>query len=158
CAEIMTGAPVPAGADAVVMVEYTARDGKTIAIQRSATRGENIVPRGSEAAAGKVVLASGTRLLPAQIAVAATVGRNKLKVYRRPRVTIIPTGDEVVALDRKPGAAQIRNSNSFSLAAQVTAAGGAPLQLPIAPDEQGRLHALITKGLKADLLLLSGGV
>jgi molybdopterin molybdotransferase len=86
------------------------------------------------------------------------VGKPKLKVFRRPNIAILPTGDEVVAIDAAPQENQIRNSNSFSLAAQVLAAGGRPVQLPIAPDERGRLSQLIRQGLESDLLLLSGGV
>ena len=158
CAEIMTGAPAPPGADAVVMVEYTTRAGGKVEIQRSAAVGENIVPAGSEAWAGAELVARGTRLSYPQVAVAAAVGRSRIAVFRRPRVAVLSTGDEIVDLDREPGPHQIRNSNSYSLAAQVTLAGGEPLCLPIAPDEPRRLRELIQEGLKADLLLLTGGV
>ena len=158
CAEIMTGAPVPEGADAVVMVEFTRREGETVTVERAASPGENIVPSGSEARAGTTAVVAGTRLRPAQIAAAATVGRAQVNVYRKPRIAIISTGDEVVAIDRTPGPVQIRNSNSFSLAAQIAAAGAEPWHLPIAPDEERRLRELIREGLAADLLLLSGGV
>ena len=89
---------------------------------------------------------------------AAAAGKGSITVYRKPRVAILSTGDELVELAEKPGPSQIRNSNSYSLAAQVLAAGGEPLQLPIAPDEAGKLTDLIQEGLKTDLLLLSGGV
>jgi len=157
-AEIMTGAPVPAGAEAVVMVEHTARSGDIVEIQRSAAAGENVVPAGAEARQGKVVVPSGTRVGFAHIAVAAAVGKLSLRVFARPRIAILATGDELVPLDLAPGDAQIRNSNSYSLAAQVTAAGGDPVQVPIAPDEPERLRQLIAVGLSSDLLLLSGGV
>jgi len=100
----------------------------------------------------------GTRLGPAQIALAAAAGRASLKACRKPRVAILSTGDELVEVAEKPGPSQIRNSNSYSLAALVTEWGGEPLQLPIAPDEEGKLTELIQEGLKADMLLLSGGV
>ena len=158
CAEIMTGAPAPAGADAVVMVEYTARSGDAVEIQRSIEAGQNIVPAGSEAREGAELIAPGTRLRYPQIAVAATVGKSWLNVYKRPRVGVLSTGDEVVAIGRAPGPAQIRNSNSYSLSAQVEEAGGIPERLPIAPDEAGRLRELIGEGLHTDLLLLTGGV
>lgn len=158
CVEIMTGAPVPAGADAVVMVEYTRESGDAVEIKRSAAAGENIVATGSEAYRGQVLLPRGTRLGPAQIGLAAAVGKETVVVYRRPRVAILSTGDEIVPISARPETQQIRNSNSYSLAAQVLEAGGEPVQLPIAPDEHVRLQSLIQEGLEADLLLLSGGV
>ncbi len=156
--EIMTGAPAPPGADAVVMVEYTTRAGGHVAIARSVTAGENIVPAGAEGKAGEVVLARGVRLDAARIAVAAAVGRTQLAAHRRPRVAILATGDEVVDIAAAPGPTQIRNSNSYALAALVAALGGDPVQLPIAPDEPAPLRHLIVEGLSADLLLLTGGV
>ncbi len=158
CVEIMTGAPVPATADAVVMVEFTACSGDDIEIQRSVATGENIVPAGAEGRVGEVLLRSGTRLTPAAIAVAGSCGRHELKVFRRPQVAILSTGDELVDVAAEPGPNQIRNSNSYSLAAQVQAAGGIPVVLPIAPDELRQLRNLVQEGLAADLLLLSGGV
>jgi molybdopterin molybdotransferase len=156
--EIMTGAPVPAGADAVVMVEYTSRAGDTVEFQRTVAAGENFVPAGAEAKRGEVLLCPGTHLTPAAIAVAGSCGRHQLHVYRRPRVAILSTGDELVDIATEPAPNQIRNSNSYSLAAQVYAAGGAPVVLPIAPDEMERLRHLVQQGLASDLLLLSGGV
>jgi molybdopterin molybdotransferase len=219
--EIMTGAAVPTGADAVVMVEYTehrnqeinhkvekpifislrgpkalddkghegpqreesknnaaiADDGQIlditdhekpkpeekrteefVEIQRAVTTGENIVPAGAEASAGQELLPRGVRLRSAQIALAAAAGRASLKVYRKPKVAILSTGDELVEVAEKPGPSQIRNSNSYSLAAMVAECGGEPVQLPIAPDEESKLTELIQEGLKADMLLLSGGV
>src|SRR5436305_2427551 len=156
--EIMTGASAPEGADAVVMVEYTSREGDKVEIQRSCAPGENIVPAGSEAKGGQEMLPRGTRIGYAQIAVAAAAGRTSLKVYKRPRVAILSTGDEVVDAGTAPNPYQVRNSNSYSLAAQVIGCGGEPQQLPIAPDEPRALRKLIEEGLSADLLLLSGGV
>jgi molybdopterin molybdotransferase len=129
-----------------------------VAIQRTATLGENIVPVGAEARAGQELLPRGVRLGSAQIALAAAAGKASLKVYRKPRVAILSTGDELVEVAEKPGPSQIRNSNSYSLAALVVECGGEPVQLPIAPDEEGKLTELIQEGLKADMLLLSGGV
>ncbi len=157
-AEIMTGAPVPMGADAVVMVEYTAREGDCVVIQRPVASGENLVPTGAEARRGATLLWAGTRLTPAAIAVAGSCGYHELRVYRRPRVAILSTGDELVDVAADPGPNQIRNSNSYSLAAQVQRAGGDPVVLPIAPDEPNQLGKLIEEGLAADLLLMSGGV
>lgn len=155
---IMTGAPVPSGADAVVMVEYSARQGESVEIQRSVAAGENVVPRGSEGRAGAVLLKCGQRLDAAGVAVAASVGKSSLLVHALPRVAILATGDEIVDVAAQPGPHQIRNSNSYSLAAQVRAAGGLPVLLPIAPDEPVQLRRLIEQGLASDLLLLAGGV
>ncbi len=155
---IMTGAPAPPGADAVVMVEYTAREGDRITIKKGVGPGENIVPVGAEAKRGERLLSPGMRLDHAAIAVAASVGRSRLLVYAKPRVAVLSTGDEIVDIDVPPGPTQIRNSNSYSLAAQIQAAGGEPLLLPIAPDKPVRLRELIADGFEADLLLLTGGV
>jgi molybdopterin molybdotransferase len=156
--EIMTGAPVSAGADAVVMVEYTRREGERVEIQRSVAPGENIVPRGSESKAGELLLAGRTRLTPAAIGLAASVGNATVSVYAQPRVAILSTGDEVIDVAGSPEPNQIRNSNTYSLAAQVHAAGAIPVPLPIAPDRAEPLRSLIEEGLKSDLLLLTGGV
>jgi len=157
-AAIMTGAPAPAGADAVIMVEYTTRDGGHVQIAKTVTAADNIVPPGSEARRGERLLNPGIRLDAAAIAVAASVGRSRLLVFAQPQVAVLATGDEVVDIDVPPGPTQIRNSNSYSLAAQVVAAGAEPMVLPIAPDEPSRLRELISDGLEADLLLLAGGV
>ncbi|MBV9075431.1 MAG: molybdopterin molybdotransferase MoeA [Acidobacteria bacterium] len=155
---IMTGAPVPAGADAVIMVEHVQRTGDHLRLSHSVLAGENIVSRGSEARASSVLAAQGTVMSHSHIALASAVGKPTVNVFERPSVAILPTGDEVVPLESQPAANQIRNSNSYSLAAQIVTSGGQPLQLPIAPDEPERLRALIQQGLGADLLLLSGGV
>jgi molybdopterin molybdotransferase len=157
-AAIMTGAPAPSGADAVVMVEYTSRHAEEVGIIKGVESGANIVGIGTEAKLGEGLLTPGMRLDHASVAVAASVGRNRLQVYKRPRIAILATGDEVVELDAFPRANQIRNSNSYSIAAQVLAAGGEPVILPIAPDEPLRLRQLIEQGLQSDLLLLAGGV
>jgi molybdopterin molybdotransferase len=155
---IMTGAPVPAGADAVVMVEYTSQRSQQVEIARAVVAGENIVPRGAEARAGVVLVDRGMRLSEAAIALAASVGKSRLQVYKRPRVAVLTTGDEIVAVDAIPGPTQIRNSNSYSLAAQILKAGGEPVLLPVAPDEPQGLRRLIEEGLRSDMLLMTGGV
>jgi len=157
-AAIMTGAPAPPGSDAVVMVEYTSRDGDQVTITRGIAAGDNIVPIASEAKRGDRLLPRGARLDHAAIAVAASVGRSRLLVYSKPRVAVLATGDELVDIDVPLARNQIRNSNTYSLAAQIQAAGGEPVLLPIAPDEPERLRELIADGFEADLLLLSGGV
>jgi molybdopterin molybdotransferase len=155
---IMTGAPAPAGADAVVMIEYTSRDGNQVEITRSVTAGENIVAAGAEAKRGDRLLSPALRLDHAAIGLAASVGRTRLLVYSRPRVAVLSTGDELVDIDVPPARHQIRNSNSYSLASQIQAAGGEAVLLPIAPDEPERLRELILEGFDADLLLITGGV
>jgi len=157
-ATIMTGATAPPGADAVVMVEHTTHQGKRVQITKGVAAGDNIAPVGSEAKRGERLLSPGLRLDYPAIAVAAATGRSRLLVYRKPQIGVLATGDEIVDIDVPPGTNQIRNSNSYSLAAQVQAAGGEPILLPIAPDEPSRLRELIADGLEADLLLLAGGV
>ena len=158
CVSIMTGAPLPAGADAVAMVEHTRSLGDDIEIQRSVRRWENVVLQGSEAALGARILPRGRRLQAAEIGLLATVGKATVAVYRQPSVAILPTGDEVVPVEQRPQWFQIRNSNAVTLAAQVSAAGGVPFQLGIAPDRKDVLKEMIERGLDSDLLLLSGGV
>ena len=155
---IMTGAPAPHGADAVVMVEYTSLVGRRVSVTRAVASGDNIVPVGSEARARDVLLEPGTRIDYSALAVAASVGQENVWVYRRPVVGIVATGDEIVEVSARPGPNQIRNSNSYSLAAQVHEAGGDPRTLGIARDETSHLQELIGEGLETDLLLLTGGV
>ena len=155
---IMTGAPVRDGADAVVMIEYSSQKGDTVEITKAVTREENVVAQGAEAKRGSLLLDRGTRLNESAIAVAASVGRSRLNVFVHPRVAVLTTGDEIVAVDAEIGPAQIRNSNSYSLAAQIQQAGGEPVLLPIAPDEPCRLRQLIEQGLQFDLLIMTGGV
>ena len=157
-ASIMTGAPVLSGADAVVMVEYTSRQGSRVEITRTVTSGENVVPRGAEAAHGSGLLNPGVRLNEVSVALAASAGKSRLEVYRRPRVAVLTTGDEIVEVKTSPGPTQIRNSNSYSLAVQIQRAGGQPVLLPIAPDQPQALQRLIEKGLESDLLVMTGGV
>ncbi|HLH18076.1 MAG TPA: gephyrin-like molybdotransferase Glp [Bryobacteraceae bacterium] len=156
--EIMTGAPVPAGADAVIMVEHTRRDGSRVICDRAAEPHQFINPRGCEAAAHEVVLRAGTRLDYSGAALLAAFGRTRAKIYRPPQVAILATGDEIVEPEETPEEFQIRNSNAHSLAAQVRRAGGTPCVLPVARDTVAHTRELVEKGLDADLLLLSGGV
>src|SRR6267378_7077974 len=158
CVQIMTGAATPAGADAVVMIEHTQREGDVVRFERAAQAGQNIVPRGSEAAAGETILKPGMRLGYAELAVAAQVGATQIQCAKRPRVAILSTGDEVVAVEEVPGAFQIRNSNSVSLSAQVRIAGGEPVALGNAADRVEELGEKIRQGLQEDALVLSGGV
>ena len=158
--EIMTGAPMPEGADAVLMVEHVERVEETIRLSagRAIRSGENVVPRGAEARMGEAVLAAGTTMGAAEIALAAACGYGTLSVSRRPMVAIIATGDELVELDEVPGEQQIRNSNSYGLTALVADAGGRPGRLAVARDVREELWERVAQGKMWDLLLLSGGV
>jgi len=156
--EIMTGAPVPAGADAVVMIEHTVRENGRVRIGLSAEPRQFINAQASEAAAHEVVLHAGKRLDYSDAAMLAAFGRTNVKVYSRPVAAIVATGDEIVEVHQVPEEFQIRNSNVYSLAAQVARAGGIPQVLPVARDNPGHTREMIERGLAADLLLLSGGV
>jgi molybdopterin molybdotransferase len=159
CAEIMTGAAVPDGADAVVMIEHTHVAGGRMRCERAAEPGQNIAHRGTEARSGDELLTAGTRIGAPEIAVAAQVGNGKVDVAARPRVAILSTGDEVVAVGDPIGPYTIRNSNAFSVAALASMAGGAPIALGNSPDNADVLHGRIEKGLSgAEILILSGGV
>jgi molybdopterin molybdotransferase len=158
--EIMTGAPMPEGADAVVMVEHVEQLGGAIRLTegRTVRAGENIVVRGSEARQGEDLLAVGTVMGAAEIALAAACGRGELKVYRKPVVAIVATGDELVELDSPVEEQQIRNSNSYGLAVMVAEAGGSAERLATARDLREEISERVAEGRKGDLLLLSGGV
>jgi molybdopterin molybdotransferase len=158
--EIMTGAPMPEGADAVVMIEHVERREGTVRLvgERMIRAGENVVRRGEEARQGEDLLVAGTMMGAAEIALAAACGRAELRVFRRPMVAIVATGDELVELDTPPGEQQIRNSNSYGLAAMVADAGGTPWRLAVARDLREGILERVTEGRAADLLLLSGGV
>jgi molybdopterin molybdotransferase len=156
---IMTGAPVPPGADAVVVVERTRLLGDRVEISdRPPHPGQNILPRAAEMHRGDTVLPSGTVLRPQEFGVLATVGRTTVTVHPPPRVAILSTGDELVEPAQAPQPGQIRNSNGTMLVAQVCRAGGVPRYLGIGRDDPAYLRPLICDGLKSHVLLLSGGV
>ncbi|MDQ2842290.1 MAG: molybdopterin molybdotransferase MoeA [Acidobacteriota bacterium] len=156
--EIMTGAPVPEGADAVVMIEHVSRDGDEVNVQRPAERGQFINERGSEARQGTVLIPKGVPIDASHIAALAMTGHTNVNVAKGPRVAILATGDEIVELDQSPSPHQIRNSNSYMLASLVRAAGGVPTILPIARDTPDALRSLMKQGLEHDILIVSGGV
>lgn len=164
--EIMTGAPVPEGADAVMMLEHvetSEQSGqKTVRLlpPRTIESGENVVAQGAQARAGEELLSPGSVIGAGQIALAASCGYAELEVFAKPRVAILATGDELVPVDAAPGPGQIRNSNSPMLAALVAAAGGEPHILPVAADRADALDAAIAqiRESNADLLLVTGGV
>lgn len=158
--EIMTGAAVPVGADAVVMLEHVEHAGDRIRLGpgRSLEPGENVIPAGAEAHEGDELSPNGTRMGPSHIAAAAACGYAELSVYERPRVAILTTGDELVPVESEPGAGKIRNSNAPMLAALVASVGGEPWILPTVRDEAQQIESALRQALDADLLLVSGGV
>lgn len=157
---IMTGAPLPAGADAVVMVERTRiRDGDRVEIEDRPPRpGQNVLPRAQEMRQGETVLAAGSVLRPQELGLLATVGRTSALLYPVAVVAVLSTGDEIVEAPHLPGPGQIRNGNGPMLVAQVCRAGARPRYLGIAPDRADMLRTLVAEGLRAHVLVLSGGV
>ncbi|HEY1768461.1 MAG TPA: gephyrin-like molybdotransferase Glp [Terracidiphilus sp.] len=158
--EIMTGAPVPSGADAVMMLEHVdaADGGVRLLPPRTVAAGENIVPQGAQARAGEELVPTGSAIGFAQIALAASCGYAGLKVFAQPHVAILATGDELLPVESEPGPGQIRNSNGPMLAALVTAAGGEPWVLPTAADSAEALDAALAQAAESDMLLITGGV
>jgi len=156
---IMTGAPLPGGADAVVMIEKTTMDGDRVHVLAGPIRvGQNIMRRAASLAKGHEVLAPGKLLRAIELGVLAEVGRTSVVAIPRPRVGVLATGNELVAPHETPGPGQIRNSNGPLLAALVRQAGATPVELGIARDTAADLRAKITAGLASDVLVLSGGV
>jgi molybdopterin molybdotransferase len=140
------------------MLEHVQREGDKVRFDRDTRSGQNVVPRGSEAKSGQAILTPGTRLGFAEVALAAQVGQTELLCAAKPRIAILSTGDEIVLVDQKPGPFQIRNSNSVSLAAQTKLAGGEPVLLGNAVDRADVLRTKIERGLREDVLVISGGV
>lgn len=158
---IMTGAPVPAGADSVQQVELTheLKDHTVVELLESVEAGKSIVPRGAEIQAGETVLQSGVTINAAMMAVLAAFGYAQVNVAQRPRVAILATGSELVAVDEKPGQDQIRDSNNYSIAAYAQLAGAVIERLPLARDETSVLRKQIAKAAeKFDVIVTSGGV
>ena len=157
--QIMTGAPVPLGADAVVMVEYTKRSNSDeIIILKSGASKSNIALKGSERKVGDLLVSKGARVGAVELGGLASVGKSQICVFKRPTVGILATGDELVEVDQTPGPGQIRNSNAYLLYAQVLKMGGIPKILSTATDEVEDLRNQIIEGLINDVLLISGGV
>jgi molybdopterin molybdotransferase len=156
---IMTGAPIPPGADSVQQVEMTQPlDEFRVTIRAPVAPGANVAPRGSEVRVGDVVLARGRVIDPAAIAVLASAGKARVLVARRPVVALLVTGDEIVEVSATPGPAQIRNSNGPAVAAQARLAGAAVRLLGVAPDRQDAIAEALRGGIGADVLVVSGGV
>ena len=160
CVAITTGAPLPAGADAVVKVELTSRAGDTVAVADPAlVPGRNVLPRGAEMRAGAVVLPAGTVLSPVAFGLCAAIGKTAVPAVPPARVAVICTGSELVEANTKPRGGQIRNTNGPMLVALVTRAGGLPRYLGIGRDDATILGNLVREGLATtDIVVLSGGV
>lgn len=157
---IMTGAPLPEGADAVVMVEQTelVSDDRVRILQAKVKSGQNIMRRASSLASGQTVLQPGAVLRAIELGLLAEVGRSQVHVQPRPRVGVVATGNELVPCQQTPGPSQIRNSNSYMLSGLVSQAGGEPENLGIGRDDPEELRTLCRAGLECDVLLISGGV
>jgi molybdopterin molybdotransferase len=157
---IMTGAPVPDGADAIQMIELCkpATGGGQVSILKPVEAGDNFAPRGHEAKAGDSVLEAGHRVGPAEIAVMATFGYTQVKVYRKPRVAIFATGDELVEFNQIPRPDQIRNSNAYCLASQLKLMDLDADYLGIVRDDKDELRRQMLSGLERDVLIITGGV
>ena len=156
---IMTGAPMPAGADAVIPVEKTSQDGSHVTLTERVNVGNAIARRGSDCSAGTVLLTVGTRMGPAQIAVAASAGAATVPVFAQPRVAILSTGNEIVPVEQSPSANQIRNTNSPMLVALLTSLGCDVIDLGIAPDSPETLRHQLEAGIAAaDVLFVTGGM
>lgn len=157
---IMTGAPVPAGADTVIRFEDAVTDGVTVRTTHRPRPGADIRRAGEDVQAGQAVLRAGIQLGPAEIGMLASLGRPTITVHRRPRIAVLATGDEILPIDAPAQPGKIRNINSYTNAAQIIQAGGEPLILEIAPDQKSALQERIGRALalNADLIVTSGGV
>jgi molybdopterin molybdotransferase len=156
--KIMTGAPIPGGADSVIRVEDTRLDGEHVSVESAGAKGSHIRLPGEDVRAGDVVLSRGRRLTPADIGLFASVGRTLLLVHRRPRVAIVSTGNELIEADQPIQPGQVVNSNAYTLAAAVAEAGGLPIPLPIARDNPEEIRAAFVEAARADAILSTGGV
>ncbi len=158
--QINTGAPLPDGADAVVRVEDTqlVEDGARVRIETAVAPGRFITRRGTYIAEGQTVIEPGTRLTATAMAAAATAGESRPRVFERPTVAILGTGDELIAINKRPQGAQIRNSNQYLLEALITSADATPKLLGVARDDRDALREKITGALQADAVCITGGI
>jgi molybdopterin molybdotransferase len=157
-ARIMTGAVIPEGADSVIRQEDTKKDGNTVILYASVTKGQNIRFAGEDVRTGELVVKKGIALRPADIGMLAALGKAFISVYQKPRVAIMSTGDELVDIETNPPLGKIINSNSYSLAAQVLECGGIPIMLGISKDKKIDLQEKFKTALHADVIISSGGV
>jgi molybdenum cofactor synthesis domain-containing protein len=155
---IMTGAPIPSGADAVIMREEAIEQDGAVRFSAAPQRGQHVRRAGEDLEAGEVVLKKGAPLQAGELGLLAALGRTLVEVHRRPEVAIVSTGDELVAADCAPGPGQIVNSNAHALCAQIIEAGGLPRVLPIARDDRQALRAAFIEALRSEVVVSSGGV
>ncbi len=156
--KIMTGAPIPEGADAVIMVENTKEDGKDVAVFEEVEEGKNIRRTGEDIKKDDMVVREGTLLTAAHVGILASLGIPEVKVTRKPKAAILATGDEVIDIEEEIKPGKVRNSNAYSLNCQVLNAGGIPVNKGIAGDTMEKLKAKLRSCLDSDLILASGGV
>ena len=155
---IMTGAPMPAGADGIVTVEDAEQQSETVRVLRSTTPGRFIAKRGSDVRDGTTVLRRGARLGPAQLAAAASVGASRVRVFAKPQAAVLATGDELVPVDQTPGPAQIRNSNSLMLVTLLKRLGCDVTDLGVVRDTPEAVRSALLDGMRFDLLFVTGGM
>ncbi len=157
--KIMTGAPLPEGANSVVPVEFTQEEGDEVKVFKELKEGENIRLAGEDVKSGELVLRKGTKIRPIEIGLLAALGQSKVQVFRKPVVAIITTGDELVGLEEALTPGKIRNSNSYLLWSLILEVGAKPLDLGVVPDEIGKIKEKVRKALQeADIVLTTGGV
>ncbi|TYQ17926.1 UNVERIFIED_CONTAM: molybdopterin molybdochelatase [Acetivibrio alkalicellulosi] len=156
--KIMTGAPIPEGADTIVPIEYTKEEGALVKVFRGVKEKENIRQKGEDVARGELVITKGKKLSPVDIGMLAALNLRNVSVAKLPNVSILSTGDEVVDIGEELSSGKIRDINSYSLYANVIKYGGMPKSLGIAKDNKDALFKSIEKGLNSDMLLISGGV
>jgi molybdopterin molybdotransferase len=157
-ARTMTGAPIAAGADAIVQVERTRSEGTWVEIMASAEAGAFVRPRGEDLRLGELVTSAGKILTPSDLGTIASLNRAMVDVWRRPRVAIVATGDELVDVDRVPTGAQVVNSSAYALAGAIREAGGEPVMLKVARDQPEEVRARLAEALAFDVVLSTGGV
>ena len=158
CSKIMTGAPIPPGADAVVMIEDTVAAGSKVRILQPASPGEHVRRRGEDIHKGDRVLAAGTLIKSPEIAILAAMGQSRVTVHRRPSVAVITTGDELVDIDQSPSAGQIRNSNAYAVAAMIAESGAEVHSIQRVRDDEGETESALSACVGADIIVTSGGV
>ena len=155
---IMTGAPIPKGADSVIRVEDTRNENGFVTILRAVAPGENIRKAGADLRSGERVISIGDFIRPAEVGILASVGRSFVSVYQRPLVAILCTGEELVDVDGDWNEVKIVSSNSYTLAAQVKDCGAIPIQLGIAKDRKEEIEGKLRQGIRADVLISSAGI
>ena len=157
CVQIATGSPIPKGVDAVVMVEFTERNGNNVNVSKPVYPGANISPKGEDIKEGQVVLKTGEQLLPARIGVLAALGRKEVKVYEKPRIAVVPTGTEIQKVGSPLKEGQIFDVNSYTLSSVISKNGAIPVKRKAVPDTTDELRNAVKELLDYDMIVFSGG-